>query len=105
MTEASMGKQPTGTLLRWRPEFRMIVVVTWLLVVVVVWLFPRTMSKAAPIAVFWWFRVIAVLGFAYLLYEVGQATEKRVGVGGLILDAVLVLPMYLLWFAAWAAGF
>jgi hypothetical protein len=99
-----MGEQ-TSTFIKWRPVFRITVVVTWLLIIAITWLFPGTMPKAVPMAAFWWFRAIAVLGLAYLLYEVGQVSKKRVGVGGVILDAVLVLPMYLFWFAALAAAF
>lgn len=99
-----MSERSVGTFLRWRPGFRMVVVATWLVIIAVVWFFPRTLPKAVPMAAFWWFRAIAVLGSVYLLYEVGQVTEKRVSVGGLILDAVLVLPMFLFWFAAWASA-
>jgi hypothetical protein len=99
-----MGEQ-TSIVIKWRSAFRMIVVVTWVLIIAVTWFFPRTMPKAIPMAAFWWFRAIAVLGFVYLLYEVGQVSKKRVGVVGVVLDGVLVLPMFVFWFAALAAAF
>jgi len=35
----------------------------------------------------------------------GQLLGKRIDVGGVILDAVLVLPMFLFWFVVAAATF
>src|SRR4030088_2947107 len=98
-----MGEQ-TSIFIKWRPAFRMIVVVTWFLIIAVTWFFPRTMPKAVPMTVFWWFRAIALLGFAYLLFEMGQVSKKHISVSGVIVDAVLVLPMFLFWFAALAAA-
>jgi hypothetical protein len=100
-----MGETTAGTLLRWRLAFRLTVVVTWLLIIAVIWFLPRVGTKSASMAVFWWFRAVAVFGAIYLAYEVGQASDKRVGVGGLILDAALVVPMFLFWFAVMAATF
>ena len=100
-----MGERTAGTLLRWRLVFRVTVVVTWFLIIAVIWFLPRVGTKAVSMAIFWWFRAVAVFGAIYLAYEVGQVSDKRVGVGGLILDAALVVPMFLFWFAVMAATF
>ena len=100
-----MSEHSAGTLFWWRLGFRLTVVVTWLLVVGVVWFSPRTWPKAVPMAAFWWFRAIAILGVVHLLYEVNQVSEKRLSVGDVVLDALLVLPMFCFWFIAWAASY
>jgi hypothetical protein len=100
-----MGEKTAPTLLRLRAGFRVIVLMTWLLIIAVTLFLPRTGTKAVAMTAFWWFRAIAVLGAVYLIYEVSQVTERRLGVGGVILDALLVLPMFLFWFAAMAASF
>jgi len=100
-----MSEHLAGNLFRWRLGFRLTVVVTWLLVLVLLWFGPRTWPRTVPLAAFWWFRAIAILGVVYLFYEVGQVSEKRVGVGEVLLDALLVLPMFAFWFIAWAASY
>jgi len=48
---------------------------------------------------------MAILGAFYVAYEVSQLSSKRVGVRGVILDAAIVLSMFLFWFAVAAATF
>ena len=93
------------TFLRVRLGFRVVVAISWILIIAIIWLWPRAESRAIPMAVFWWFRAMAILGAFYVAYEVSQLSSKRVGVRGVILDAAIVLSMFLFWFAVAAATF
>jgi hypothetical protein len=43
--------------------------------------------------------------FAYLIYESSLATDKRASVSGMIVDALLALPMFMFWLAVRVATF
>jgi hypothetical protein len=87
----------------WCWTARGIVVVNWLAMVLVLSIanIPKTVATFA----FAVFRICAVCAFAYLIYESSLVTEKRTSVSGMIVDALLVLPMFLFWFAVRAATF
>jgi hypothetical protein len=95
-----MGEQRPGNLLMWRSGFRLVVVVTWLLMVAA-WSLPKTVVVAA----FSWFRAVAVLGAAYVVYECAQVLKKRISVRGMVLDVALVLSMFAFWFIVLAATY
>ena len=93
------------TFLKLRLGFRVVVAISWILIIVIIWLWPGTASRAIPMAAYWWFRTMAIIGAFYVAYEVSQLSSKRVGVGGVILDAAIVLSMFLFWFVVAAATF
>ena len=51
------------------------------------------------------FRVCAVLGLFYLLYEFSLVSRKRATAGAAVADSVLLLSMFLFWFIVRAATF
>ena len=71
----------------------------------IIWLRTDDTSNHIALGVLAAFKITAVLGIGYILYEVSALTEKRVGVTGVVLDAVLVLSMLLFWFAVTAATY
>ncbi len=92
-------------ILKWQPYFRAIVITMWLLIASVVWLLPRSVPKGAAMAVFWLFRTTAVAGVIYLLCEIRATSEGRLALRALIIDAVLVLPMFAFWLLVWVATY
>jgi len=59
-------------------------------------------SKDRALLTFGVFRICAVLGLGYLLYEV---LRKRATAGATVVDGLLVLSMFLFWFIVRAATF
>jgi hypothetical protein len=81
--------------------FRVVLVVTWVQILGVI-LVPYQF-KLNPVLGFsyWWLRVIAVLAVPVLLEEARKVSAKRSPAKRLLIHALLVIPMYLLWFLIW----
>jgi len=95
----------SSTLAKVRLGFRILVSSLWILAILGVWFAPRTWPKPWVMGFWWIFRVTAILGLVYLLYEVNEASERRIRVAGVLFDSLLVVPMFLFWFAVSAATF
>ena len=87
----------------WCWTARGVVVLNWLAMALVLSI--ANVPKSVAMSAFAVFRISAVCAFAYLIYESSLVTEKRTSVSGMIVDALLVLPMFLFWFAVRAATF
>jgi hypothetical protein len=87
----------------WGWTARGIVVVNWLAMVLV--MSTANVPKGVAMSLFGVFRISAVCACAYLIYESSLVTQKRTSVSGLIVDGLLVLPMFLFWLAVRAATF
>jgi len=105
MAETATSEDSGGSLLKWRLGFRAIVVFAWILILALLRFWPGTGTRAVPMGAFWLFRTVAVVGVVCLIYEIGQVIARRIEVEGVILDAILVLPMFLFWFLVAAATF
>jgi uncharacterized membrane protein len=77
----------------------------WLTIVSVVWLLPRSLPKSISMTAFWLFTATAIVGFVFLLFEIAEASRKRTAIAEVVLDALLVLPMFAFWFIAWVASY
>ena len=62
-------------------------------------------QKTLALSAFAVFRTCAVCGFAYLIYESSLVTQKHARVAAWMADALLVLPMFVFWFAVRVATF
>ena len=62
-------------------------------------------TKPQALFAFAVFRLSAVLGLGYLLYELGLVARKRATTVALIADGFLVLSMFFFWFIVRAATF
>lgn len=89
----------------WRLPFRLVIVVVWLAIFSVGWLLPGPLPKAVPMAAFWLFRATAIVGVVFLLLEIAEALQKRTAIAEVVLDALLVLPMFVFWLIVLAATY
>ena len=62
---------------------------------------PKNLASSA----FGAFRIWALCAIAYLLYEASLVTQKRTTTAAWVVDALLVLPMFIFWFLVRAATF
>jgi hypothetical protein len=62
---------------------------------------PKNLAMSA----FGVFRICAVCAVAYLLYESSLVTQKRATTATWVVDGLLVLSMFLFWFAVSASTF
>jgi hypothetical protein len=86
---------------RMRIAFRVVIVVTWVQILVAILLPHSFIPKPVLEISYWWLRVIAALAVPVLLNEARQASAKRALKMGLLIDIMLVIPMYLLWWSIW----
>jgi hypothetical protein len=77
----------------------------WLTVLCLGWLPFRWLPKSISVAAFWLFTATAIVGFVFLLFEIAEASRKRTAIAEVVLDALLVLPMFGFWFIALAASY
>jgi hypothetical protein len=100
-------QQPTpgGVITRWRLPLRLAVVVMWMIVLSLLGPPFRWVPKSISMSAFWLFTATAIVGLVFLLFEIGEASRKRTAIGEVVLDALLVLPMFVFWFIAWAASY
>jgi sugar phosphate permease len=82
---------------------RGLIILNWLTVAAV--LSVNGVSKNVATVVFSLYRISAVCALVYLIYESSLLVDRRTKVSGIIVDALLVLPMFLFWFAVSAATF
>lgn len=87
----------------WCWTARGIVLLNWLAMALVLGI--ANVPKGVAMSALAVFRISAVCALAFLIYESSLVTEKRTSVSGMIVDALLVLPMFLFWFAVRAATF
>jgi hypothetical protein len=87
----------TGGNRSWQLSFRVVLVVTWVQILSAILLPNRFVPKPVLGFSYWWLRVVATLALLVLLYEFRQVATKRAPKMGLLIDALLVGPMYLLW--------
>jgi hypothetical protein len=99
--EGPTSSPKTGAFSRWRLSFRVVLVVTWVQILGVI-LVPYRFKPGPVLGVsYWWLRVIAVLAVPVLLNEARQVSAKRAPGIGLLIDTLVVIPMYLLWCLIW----
>ncbi len=91
----------SDTSIRWTA--RSILAASWLAIVLAL-IVSRT-PKYIAMSAFGLFRMCAVLGVLYLLYESHLVTEKRSSGAALALDSLVVFSMFLFWFAVAASTF
>jgi len=82
---------------------RGIIALNWL-AILLVFAVPGV-ARSHALIVFGVFRVCAILGLVYLVYECILVSRERATAGGTVADVFLVLPMFLFWFIVRAATF
>jgi hypothetical protein len=87
---------------RLRMVFRAAVILSWLAMLV---LPLHGVPKPLAIGAFTVFRGTAVCAALWLIVEMGEATAKRTRVLNPLIDAILTLPMFGLWFLIRASTF
>lgn len=80
---------------------RGIIALNWLVMVLI--LAVANVPKNLAASAFGVFRICALCAVAYLVYESSLVSQKRAAFAAWVVDALLVLSMFLFWFAVRAA--